>query len=92
MYPRDGPFPPNQTESMRITCREENYQKEKSGGTPKPCHQFEALIGWALSLFEEWIPSLCSATSWMQKMVATLDSPSIVHTEVDGNHSLWELD
>ena len=27
----------------------------------------------------------------MQKMAETLDSPFIVHTEVNGNHSLWEL-
>lgn len=55
MCPRDGPFPPNQTESMRIICREE----QKSGGTPKACHQCEALIGRALSLLEEWAASLC---------------------------------
>ena len=59
MCPRDGPFPPNQTESMRIICGEETHQKQKSGGTPKACHQFEALIGWALSLLEEWAASIC---------------------------------
>lgn len=78
--------------SMRITCREENDQKGKSGGTPKPCHQFEALIGWALSLSKNGFLPLLSYLLDAKEMVATLDSPSIVHTEVNGNHSLWELD